>query len=97
MFTTHTDEVGKAVVACQSWWEENCVYLEPAVRESFVTAYSAAGDHKALVQGRADIQEIQDSWARITEFPNILFKAIQLPALSELEAKVLGITDKANS
>lgn len=95
MAATHTEEVGKVVIECQSWWEQNCIYLEPTVREAFVTAYRAASDHNSLVKGRVEVTLIQSNWKLITGFPNVLFQAIQLPALSELEAKALGVKDVA--
>ncbi|MEQ1773001.1 MAG: hypothetical protein ABL891_04375, partial [Burkholderiales bacterium] len=86
---THTEEVGKSVLKCQAWWEANCIYLEPKVRQGFVDAYSAAHSHNQLVRGRADAQHIQESWARIIKFPDILFEAVQLPPLTEVEVKSL--------
>lgn len=91
MAATYTDEIGKVVIECQSWWEQNCIYLEPAVRERFVTSYGAAHMHNSLLKSRADVALIKSNWETISEFPNTLFQAIQLPALSELEAKVLGV------
>ncbi len=91
---TYTDEVGTVVIECQAWWEQNCIYLEPTVRESFVRAYRAASDHNQLVQMREQAAIIKNNWSLITEFPDILFQAVQLPALSELEAKVLGIKNE---
>ena len=90
----HTEEVGKVVIECQGWWEQNCVYLEPEVRESFVSAYGAAHTHNQFVQGPKDVELIQSNWKMIIEFPNILFRSIQLPALSELEAKSLGVSEE---
>lgn len=95
MAATHTEEVGKVVIECQSWWEQNCIYLEPTVREAFVAAYGAASDHNSLVKGRVEVTLIQSNWKLITCFPNVLFQAIQLPALSELEAKALGVKNVA--
>ena len=83
MAATHTDEVGEVVTQCQAWWEQNCIYLEPTVREGFVKAYRAASDHNQLLQERAEVETIKESWSLITAFPNILFQAVQLPALSE--------------
>lgn len=91
MGATHTVEVGTVVIKCQDWWEKNCIYLEPTVRESFVSAYTAAHSHNALVHGGVDVKTITDNWSQITSFPNLLFKAVQLPALTELEAKSLGV------
>jgi hypothetical protein len=95
MGATHTEEIGKIVIECQSWWEKNCIYLEPTVREGFVTAYGAAGSHNSLLKSRANVLLIQSNWKSITDFPNVLFQAIQLPALSELEAKALGVKSEA--
>jgi hypothetical protein len=94
MCATYTEEIGKVVVECQAWWEQNCIYLEPTVREAFVSAYGAAHGHNALVRSRAEVKIVEESWSLVTGFPNILFKAVQLPTLSELEAKALGVTDK---
>lgn len=87
----HTDGIGKVVMKCQSWWERNCLYLEPMVREAFVAAYSSAHTHHALVRGRADNKDIRESWDTITRFPNTIFEAIQLPALTEVESKTLAL------
>jgi hypothetical protein len=86
---THTDDVGKVVIKCQSWWEQNCLYLEPKVREAFVDAYAAAHTHNSMVRARADAKDIKESWSRITRLPNLIFESIQLPALSDLEMKAL--------
>jgi hypothetical protein len=92
----HTDGIGKVVMKCQSWWEKNCLYLEPKVREAFVAAYSAAHMHRALIQGRADSKDIRESWDTITRFPNTIFEAIQLPALTELESMPLALDNDSN-
>jgi hypothetical protein len=94
MAAAHTDEIGKVVLKCQDWWEKNCIYLEAPVREQFVSAYSAANSHNAYVRGRSDVKFIMENWERITKFPDVLFKAVQLPALTELEAKQLGVSEK---
>ena len=94
MAATHTDEAGQVVLECQSWWEQNCVYLEPTVREAFVVAYGAAHTHNSLIRGHAEVTLVQSNWKSITAFPDTLFQAIQLPALSELEAKALGVNNE---
>lgn len=90
--SVHTEEVGRAVIKCQEWWERNCLYLEPNVREAFVASYSAAHLHHALVQARSDSEILKDNWKLITKFPNVLFEAIQLPTLTAVESKALEIT-----
>lgn len=85
----HTKSVGPIVLKCQAWWEGNCLYLEAEVREAFVQAYSAAHSHHAYVDGRADAELVKSNWKEINQFPEVLFRAIKLPPLSELEKKAL--------
>ncbi|MFC5522322.1 hypothetical protein [Polaromonas jejuensis] len=87
----HSEEIGKTVIKCQTWWEQNCIYLEPKVRDGFVDAYSAASSHGQLVQGRSDVELVKDNWSRIIKFPNTLFEAVELPGLTEGEAKALDM------
>ena len=87
--SAHTEEAGKTVLKCQEWWEKNCLYLEPKVRDAFVSAYSAAHSHHAYVQARSDSELVRENWNRIVTFPNILFEAVQLPPLTESESKAL--------
>jgi len=94
LVATHGEAVGKVVLKCQEWWEKNCLYLEPTVRDAFVLAYSSANSHHAYLSNRADVSIIKENWENITGFPNILFKAVQLPALTELEAKSLGVNNE---
>jgi hypothetical protein len=82
----YTDQLGKVVIECQSFWEANCLYLEPAVRDAFMEAYSGAHTHGELHRVRADAPLVSEQWSRVTAFPPILFRAIQLPGISELEA-----------
>jgi hypothetical protein len=88
---TYKEEIHKVVPKCQEWWEKNCLYLEPKVRDAFVVAYSAAHSHHAYIQGRVDSKIITENWELINKFPNILFEAIQLPPLSEAETKALSL------
>lgn len=97
MSKTHTDEVGAEVIACQTWWETNCLYLESEVRTAFVDAYSAASMHNQLVRSRPDYKVVQENWQRITKFPDLLFKAVQLPALSQVEAKSLNLNEPSSA
>lgn len=81
------EESDAAVQECQAWWEQNCVYLEPTVRHAFVVAYSNARTRNEFVQMHADSRLIIDAWHKVMEFQEILFAAVQLPAMSEVEVK----------
>ncbi len=86
---TGPEQSGKAVIECQTWWEKNCLYLEPGVRQAFVVAYSNAHLRAEFVRAHADSKLITEAWDKVKAFPDILFAAIQLPGLSELETKAL--------
>lgn len=92
---THTPDVGTTVIKCQSWWEQNCLYLEPEVRQAFVQAYSAAHIHNSLTADRTNPDAVKQNWNEIMQFPEVLFKAIQLPPLSELEKKAVEEASKS--
>lgn len=87
--STHSEEVGISVMKCQEWYENNCLYLEPNVRIAFVEAYSAAHMHREFIQAGADSKLLKENWANIAKFPNVVFEAVKLPALTETESKSL--------
>lgn len=87
----HGPDVGPVVIKLQSWWEQNCLYLEPRVREAFVRAYSAAHTHGTLTRQHADYPALAESWKEITRFPDELFAAVQLPPLSAAELGAVAV------
>lgn len=91
---THTEEAGKAVMKCQDWWDKNCLYLEPNVREAFSVAYSAANTHNALLQDRSNVELAKENWDKITKAGQIILEAAQLPGLTAVEKKELADIEK---
>ncbi len=53
--------------------------------------------HRALVQGHAENKDIRENWDTFTRFPNIIFEAIQLPALTEVELKPLTLDNQQSA
>jgi len=89
--SAHHDNVGDVVQKCQSWWERNCLYLEPAVREAFSDAYFAAPLHKRLVEGGiSELENIQSNWKRIVRAGELIVEAVQLPGLTTAERTELA-------
>ena len=91
------ETIGPVVFKCQEWWEKNCLYLEPDVRDAFVAAYTAAHTHSAYLQVRADSRIITENWDIISRFPKILFRAIQLPPLNDVDTTPLLRGDGAKA
>jgi hypothetical protein len=85
----HSPNAGPSVVKCQTWWEANCLYLEPEVRKAFIQSYTAASLHPSLLANRADPADIKANWQEVMRFPEVLFSAVHLPPLSELERKTI--------
>lgn len=83
-------ESGDAVIACRSWWEKNCLYLEPKVRQPFVEAYTNAHLRAEFVRARAESKFITEAWDKVMAFPNVLFESIQLPPLTPTESEALN-------
>lgn len=84
------EDSGASILACQSWWEKNCLYLEPDVREAFVLAYSNASLRDQFISIRADANLITEAWDKMMKFPDVLFAAVQLPPMSELETESMS-------
>jgi hypothetical protein len=84
------DGSARAVLACQTWWDENCLYLEPQVREAFANAYVNEHLRSELVRMRADSESIIKAADIVNAFPDVLFKAVSLPTLSLVERQAVS-------
>lgn len=91
---THTPEIGKQVIKCQSWWENHCLYLEPTAREAFSLAYSAANMHSSLLQNRDDSESVKENWSKIMAAGPAILQAAQLPGLTVAEQQELKQIEK---
>ncbi|MBS1209224.1 MAG: hypothetical protein H6R19_1622 [Proteobacteria bacterium] len=84
----YSPDIMNVVIECQIWWDENCLYLEPEIRRAFADAFSAASMHESYITGGDDVV-IKNNWKTITDFPNLLFLAVQLPKLTSTESRVI--------
>lgn len=75
--------VGEAVMQCQDWWVRNNVYLDPEVRMAFVTAYSSAAHHRAMVDAHTDSATIESNWEAIMRPGQLIPKAVSLPSIPQ--------------
>jgi len=79
-------EVGPAVIECQTWWEENCLYLEPEVREAFPRAYVSYNTRQQLLECRGSADSIKAAWADVIRFPDVLFNALARKSLLQWQS-----------
>lgn len=93
--TTHTDGIGALVLECQSWWENNCLYLEPAARDAFSKAYMAAHSHQGYLRmadpDRAEhiVDVITRNWSTIADAGDVIVTSVALPGLTDTERETL--------
>ena len=92
MSKAHTEEVFGVVMECQTWWEENCLYLEPSARTAFSDAYHSAMSHKDILNTR-NPDRVQENFSKIREAGQKILEAVQLPRLSDVELKELKDQD----
>jgi hypothetical protein len=89
MFTIieHEDLSG-LVLQCETWWNNNCLYLDPQSRKAFFDSYFAASQHSILFQ-RNDANSVMENMNRIESAGQIIVKGISLPTIGELESKFI--------
>lgn len=83
--STNSDESTAVMLECQNWWEQNCLYLEPAAREAFSAAYTASHMHQDLFRTRAEAKEIVQNFEKITSAGEIIVKSVSLPGLTRAD------------
>jgi hypothetical protein len=88
---THKEQgIGEVVIECQSWWEKNCLYLDPESREAFYRSYNAAFHHHELVESRENSEAVKSNWREIMRAGETIVRGVALPTIGELEAKVIN-------
>ena len=85
--------IGSVVMECQDWWDENCLYLEPDARQAFNNCYRAAFLHRDLLEGIQNLEDIDENWSRIIAAGEVIIKAVELPAIKDLETEVLKLDE----
>lgn len=90
----HKEDIGPVAVECQTWWNDNALYLEPEVRNAFNRAYFAALDHRALLESSrgsgANHEPIEDNMHLVLTLGDVIMRAVALPSLTEQETKTAG-------
>jgi hypothetical protein len=94
----HQKDVIDAEGKCRSWWQENCIYLEPDVRDGFIDFCNAVGAYHSALQDRRELRaedpsieeraevdrEIREHRKKINGFGDVLFAEFKLPKIADL-------------
>lgn len=83
------EEEGAAIMECQEFWDRNCLYLAPEVRQAFALAYRSFAQRRQMLDSGVEAKFISEAWRDVMAFPNVLFDAVKLPRFSEAEKKVV--------
>jgi len=77
------ESLGEVVEEAQSWWEENCLYLEAKPREAFLSCITAAKNHQHYKDKGADFDLLSENENRILGAGGVIVEAVMLPSLNE--------------
>lgn len=78
------EKIGAIIGECQTWWDENCLYLGKEARAAFNTAISLAVDFRHLPG--EDPKEIQKWFVEIEKAGKKIVEAVNLPPLGDNES-----------
>lgn len=82
-----TNQIFDVIEECQSWWEQNCLFLSPEAREAFHRAYLSAGDHVAFLRSHEGAELIRDAFADIERAGSIIAQGVALPSIGDETAQ----------
>ena len=82
----HEEKRGDAIMECQEFWLENCLFLDPKARRAFRAAYGNATHHKEMVRDiGASATDVRDNFRAIKEAGWVVAFAIDQIGLSQEE------------
>jgi len=92
----HSDENVDIVMACQDWYNANCLYLDQASRAAFRNAYGALAIHPTLLRAREDKESIKRNFIDITSAGEVIVNGAELPSLGEDELELISRDQSSN-
>jgi len=83
-WSIHDPELYEKAKKCESWWKENCVYLDSETRIAFKKGINFATLHPEHLKAR-DTKMIQENWDRVLEVEKKIFENTELPGMKSAE------------
>jgi hypothetical protein len=91
LFNIGNEETIKDIIIdSQTWWEENCLYLDPKARKLFYLAVQRAGLHAAFLRER-NVNIIQGNVEFIESVGEAILAGVALPTIGEFENRQITI------
>jgi len=76
------NKLGDAVTACQKFWEDKCLYLDPVSREEFINGVQTAAIYADDIRQTPDARA---EWRRLMAVGKYLVEGVGLPSIGDLE------------
>lgn len=76
--------INEVVSRCDSWWGDNCLYLEPAARSAFLLAFVGARDLEFYKSSAEAALLVSKTRAEINRAGSVIEECVALPHLNEL-------------
>lgn len=83
-------EFSDLITYCNTWWQDNCLYLTPAARRAFYRAINAIADHTRLVASHEDAKYVSEAWEDFEKAGNVIVAGVDLPPIGASETMRLG-------
>lgn len=96
MAKVHSADCSSAVMECQTFWEENCVFLGPETNEAFFQSFMAATVHHSMLQDRVPAKDITANWQVISKAAAVILREVSLPPLTVSVEKLTNTDEHGN-
>lgn len=73
----------EAIIECQVWWVNNCLYLNAESREAVYASCRSAWFHKELNNSGEKMEAKEDNWKIIIRPLEVLVNGVELPTIAE--------------
>lgn len=88
------DTIGEIVLAAQTWWEENCLYLDSKSRAAFYQSLLCASNHHVILKsGPNDL--VTKNWNDIQKAGPLIVMGASLPTIGDENEFIQNIKNKS--
>jgi hypothetical protein len=84
--TIEHEDLSTHTLTCETWWNNNCLYLDPNSRKAFFDSYMGAS-HRSSILRRNDADAGMKNYNIIERAGTAIVAGISLPTIREKESK----------
>ncbi|MCC7361985.1 MAG: hypothetical protein IT317_21050 [Anaerolineales bacterium] len=79
---TKYDATLRVVIKCQTWFDENCLYLSQEAQLAFRDAWQAAENHADLVRDHGPADQLRSETDRLKRAGDVIRAGVYLPPIN---------------